>query len=385
MNKIFIDVTDLEHWSGNYMGIQRVIYGISKGFYASDERMPRFISYDSEKQRYVLTNPDPIFSKERTHDEGSSRFRARLFKNRVKFSKGDIVLLAGRTWDNPGIHELLRNAKKRHGIKIVQVVYDLIICLQPQLQNPILYDKYARYMREACEISDMLLAISRSTANDLKRFCKEQGVEMPVVQVIRLGEEITQTIALAKTTKKPYGNIKNRFIICVGTIEIRKNQTLLYYAYKLAKSKGIELPQLIIIGRRGWLSDDIQHLIDQDPQTKNDLLILDDVDDEGLAWAYDNCLFSVYPSMYEGWGLPVAESLAYGKMCISSNASSMPEIAGDLIEYFNPYSADECLEKIVEYTNGKALYAKEKKIKEKYRSTTWQQTFEQVTRYLDKL
>lgn len=384
MSVIYIDVTDLENWSGNYIGIHRVIYGIAQGFYRSglDNRVA-FISYNEQKGCFNTSTFLPSMGASSTNKLIRNTLLSK--KRKIKFAKGDKVLLAGRTWDNPDIHQILKAEKNKNNIKIIQVIYDLIICLQPQLQNPIVYESYTRYMREACELSDLLLAISHSTANDLKKFCKQQKILMPMVKVIRLGEEIPHTPKDLSKTNKPNKNIQKDFIICVGTIEIRKNQTLLYYVYKLSKARNISLPQLVIIGRRGWLSDDIQHLIDHDPEINKDILILDDVDDKGLAWAYRNCLFSIYPSMYEGWGLPVAESLNYGKLCLSSSTSSMPEIAGNLIDYFSPYSTEECLTKIQTYLNDKVLAAKSTSISRNYKPTTWDTTFKQIEQFISLL
>ena len=65
--------------------------------------------------------------------------------------------------------------------------------------------------------------------------------------------------------------------------------------------------------------------------------------DEELAWMYKNCAFSIYPSFYEGWGLPIAESAFYGAPCLASSTSSMPEVAGSAVDYFNPASTDSCM------------------------------------------
>ena len=106
--------------------------------------------------------------------------------------------------------------------------------------------------------------------------------------------------------------------------------------------------------------------------------VRDGVPDAELAAFYAHADFTVYPSRYEGWGLPVAESLANGKMCIASDASSIPEIAGDLIDYFSPYDAQACLDRIVEYLVPKTLAEKEAQIRQQYKSTSWDDTFTQV-------
>jgi len=290
------------------------------------------------------------------------------------FQKDDVVLILGKPWDNPNIQKALAKQKSETGFKLVQIVYDLIISLQPQLHHPSLFVPYTQNMFEAISDSDLLLPISKSSARDLDKFCKRLNLRVPKTEVIRIGDEINPNGNFVK----PDERIKDQFIACVGTIEIRKNHMLLYYVYKLGLEKGINLPQLIIVGKRGWLSGDFQYLVENDPAIKDKVIILDNVNDAGLSWVYKNCLFTVYPSIYEGWGLPVAESLAYGKMCIASNRSSIPEIAGDLIDYFSPYSAEECLTCITKYLQPDLLNSEEQIITKNNKQTSWFQTFQQV-------
>jgi glycosyltransferase involved in cell wall biosynthesis len=410
---MLIDLTDLEQWGGNHGGTQRVVYGISKNFYLKQKTLEyevRFISFSAEAKKFYFTSFEPIYnqvegleSASRPKQESYSSLRmgirnriAKRVKNTAKakqntpeyqwvtFRKDDIALVLGKPWDNLDIQEYLSQQKRLTDFKLVELVYDLVICLYPHLQNPVLVEPYTRHMKGAVKSSDLMLAISQSTANDLKEFCKREGLKTPKTKVIRLGDDISEQIKAASSSK-PDPRIKSKYIVCVGTVEIRKNHSLLYYAYKLAAEKGVEIPQLVIVGGQGWLAGDIQHLINNDPAIKDKINILNGVNDQGLAWIYKNCMFSIYPSMYEGWGLPIAESLAYGKLCISSHTSSMPEIAGNLIDYFSPYSPEECLQKIELYCDDTKRWEKEKKLIKNYRQTSWEQTFNQVLDCLKNL
>lgn len=208
---------------------------------------------------------------------------------------------------------------------------------------------------------------------------------MPRTRVIRLGDEIELTEEMLNATAKPDAKIDDDFLLCVGTIENRKNHMLLYQTYKLAAERNVELPQLIIAGGRGWLSDDVQYLINHDPAVAKKIVIIYSPSDSVLSWMYQNCLFTVYPSLYEGWGLPVAESLAYGKVCVSSGISSMPEIAGDLLTYFSPNSTDECLKALQGMLDAKARQKAEDRIKQSYRATSWKDTYDQVVDAITEL
>ena len=105
--------------------------------------------------------------------------------------------------------------------------------------------------------------------------------------------------------------------------------------------------------------------------------------DAALPLLYNGARALVFPSHYEGWGLPVAESLALGKYCISSNAASLPEIAGDLIDYHRPTDVEAC-QKLVEqalFVPG-FLASREQRIGQRFRSTTWNSCSREILRFI---
>src|SRR5438045_6658259 len=96
------------------------------------------------------------------------------------------------------------------------------------------------------------------------------------------------------------------------------------------------LPHLVIVGGVSWDGENTERFFKQDRRIEGLVHILDEIDDAALDRLYRNCLFTVYPSLYEGWGLPVGESLNYGKICIATNTSSVPEIAPALTDLLDP-------------------------------------------------
>jgi glycosyltransferase involved in cell wall biosynthesis len=98
-----------------------------------------------------------------------------------------------------------------------------------------------------------------------------------------------------------------------------------------------------------------------------------------LDWYYRNAMFTVFPSLAEGWGLPVAESMCYGKVCIASNVDSIPEIAGDLIPYFDPRDPDQIYKLVKQYITDSGLRSRaEKRIRSHYRPHSWDTTAEEL-------
>jgi glycosyltransferase involved in cell wall biosynthesis len=94
--------------------------------------------------------------------------------------------------------------------------------------------------------------------------------------------------------------------------------------------------------------------------------------DAELQQAYRSCLFTVFPSLSEGWGLPIAESLAHGKFCVASDRTSIPEVGGDLIDYFDPSDDDDAVAKIERpLLDPGYLTAREARVRAEYRPRTW--------------
>jgi hypothetical protein len=123
------------------------------------------------------------------------------------------------------------------------------------------------------------------------------------------------------------------------------------------------------------------HKIEKDPMVAGRIAIVDDASDRDLAWLYGNCRFTVYPSFYEGWGLPVAESLAYGKYCIASSTSSLPEVGQGLIKHIDPLDFVAWYDEVEGLISDRAKLARlETRIKSDYRPVTWNESGDRFLR-----
>ncbi|MBS5950345.1 MAG: glycosyltransferase family 4 protein [Clostridium sp.] len=128
-------------------------------------------------------------------------------------------------------------------------------------------------------------------------------------------------------------NCKEKYIFTVSTISPRKNMHRLVEAFNLVKND-INC-KLIIAGKNGWLYDEVYGLVDK-YGLENNVIFTGGINDEELKLLYKNCEAFIYPSLYEGFGLPPVEALAYGKKVIASNTTAMPEVLKDSVEYVNP-------------------------------------------------
>ena len=431
MKRIVIDLTEFNQWSGHLTGVQRVVYGIAKGFQekgAHDTQLS-FVKFDGrqafhevsyEQFSAAITPQEEVLSlvasSARTSDVKKRvktvvkkvYYRTPLFvrnyftpvrqeklvrkarglyakaknlrapkradilvksANTFNFNKGDVVISAGRAWDDDKYINALELLKHGTGIELAYVMYDLVPIYQQHTFGPGLTERYSRYLYRTLKNGDYLFPISKSTKRDLLKFADDIGViHLPEIKTIRLGDEIPGVPA---TTAPVFVKDPSSFTISVGTIEARKNHIELYYAYKLAAEKGIVLPDLYIIGKPGWLTGDIIYFIEHDLEVNQKIKIVYNVSDQELAWLYEHALFTVYPSQYEGWGLPIAESIAYGTPCIASHASSMIEIAPTYVNHVSPFDTGELLEQMVNLSNPKNSHQKRQEIEAGYKLYTW--------------
>jgi glycosyltransferase involved in cell wall biosynthesis len=164
-------------------------------------------------------------------------------------------------------------------------------------------------------------------------------------------------------------------------VERRKNHEVLYRAWARMRDRGIVPYRLVFVGMPGWGVNELRNDIRLDPRVKDDIVMLDRVDDAALAWLYRHAAFTVFPSLYEGWGLPVVESLGWGKFCIASSAASLPEAGGDLVEYIDPWDLPRWVDRLAYFMQHPGeVKARSERIAREYRTMPWRETCEQIHR-----
>lgn len=137
----------------------------------------------------------------------------------------------------------------------------------------------------------------------------------------------------------------------VGTLEPRKNHMRLLKAFARLKESSMQKFPLVIAGGKGWMLDDFQNQIIS-LGLREDVILLGYVNDMELQWLYQNCFCMVYPSLFEGFGLPVLEAMSQGAPVITSNSSSIPEIVGEAGVMIDPYDEDAILQAMKQIASG---------------------------------
>ncbi len=218
--------------------------------------------------------------------------------------------------------------------KIVYTLYDLSFLDYPEFTTPKHLSVYKKGLDAAAKYADMIIAISDYSRDRFLRYYPEYPASR--IRTVHLASRMDRNLV----AKPVHGFTTGNFWLSVCTLEPRKNLKGLIKAYRIYVGDRKDVPPLVLVGGKGWLEDDLPEFIET-LGLKNHVIIAGYRDDSELKWMYENCLAFCYPSFYEGFGLPVLEAMGLGAPVIVSNATSLPEVAGDAGFYVTPDDADE--------------------------------------------
>jgi glycosyltransferase involved in cell wall biosynthesis len=213
-------------------------------------------------------------------------------------------------------------------IPTVPIVYDMVTfepAMRPNRRSTVIE---RLTLGAAVRRSASLLAISQATADALgERFPKASG--RTVVAPLGVTPALTGTLDAQETQTLPAAG----FVLAVGTLEPRKNLPRLVEAYRRLDRSLHEAHPLVVVGALGW---ETGATLDALRSLGSRCTMLGHVSDAALAELYRRCSVFCYPSLGEGFGLPVLEAMAAGAAVLTSNLSSLPEVGGDAVDYVDP-------------------------------------------------
>jgi glycosyltransferase involved in cell wall biosynthesis len=226
-------------------------------------------------------------------------------------------------------------------VRMVLTVHDVVWRRYPETMT--WRNRFAHHLiaERSIRSADSILADSEATKRDLERLL---GVSPAKIGVAYPGISTSfrphDPVEAARYVAGKFG-VAEKYICAVGTVEPRKNLAGLMEAIGILKSQGRLTFQLAVAGAKGWGKSGIAEKIVKWKLTESDVKFLGYVPDEDLPLLYSGAGLFIFPSVYEGFGLPLLEAMACGTPVASSNRSSLPEVAGDAALYFNPESVDE--------------------------------------------
>ena len=224
---------------------------------------------------------------------------------------------------------------------IILTIHDLSFIRFPQFNFPWFVKKYTIEVKRNAKRAKKIIAVSQSTKDDIVSFL---DISPDKVSVTYEAADTFFRKLSSKEKKKEVlekYSIAKKYILSVGTIEPRKNFTTLIKAFNIVKKRNVGFDyKLVIAGRTGWKSEATYTEREASPY-KDDILFIGRVSDEDLLQIYNQAELFVFPSVFEGFGLPVLEAMSCGLPVISSNCSSLKEIAGNVGILVTP---DDCRE-----------------------------------------
>jgi glycosyltransferase involved in cell wall biosynthesis len=257
----------------------------------------------------------------------------------TQVAPGDTLLTLGAFWSHPDYAALIEKHRRRLGLRYALVVYDIIPLRHPEWCDRGFVRIFRTFFDSVVPLCDTILAISEATATDVTDYARERDIKLsaPVVPIpMGSGFGVASPATLVPRTGQlpPAGS----YVLFVSTIEARKNHLLLFRVWLrlLEELPPDQVPALVFAGRVGRLVDDLMQQIANTNYLNGKLMVIESPGDSELVALYQGCRFTLFPSFHEGWGLPVTESLAFGKPCLIADRTSLPEAGGSLARRFDP-------------------------------------------------
>ena len=221
-------------------------------------------------------------------------------------------------------------------IKRATVIHDLTPITHPQFHKLSSTLAHKLLLKSIIKTADCIITDSQNSLADLNALYPGS---MGKSSMIHLAPSDKKQLTINQ--EEPY--ITKPYILCVGTIEPRKNHIQLIAAFEKIESKDLKL---VLVGQQGWKSEKVIERIDGSIK-KDKIILADHVSDQLLCNIYQHAEMMVYPSFYEGFGLPIVEAMQYGLPVLCSDSSCLPEVGGDAANYF-PLNDSNSLAKLID-------------------------------------
>ncbi|MFA6047606.1 MAG: glycosyltransferase family 1 protein [Parcubacteria group bacterium] len=332
--KIAIQAADLD--APRIDGTRVYILNLLKYFGKLDSSS-QFLIYHKNEFNPELIPPDfpnyKIIKKSQPHLWTQTRFAGAMWRD-----KPDVL------WMPMHNMPILIRGK----IKTVVTIHDLAFKYFPETFTSKDLFKINFLTRVAVMFADRIITISESSKRDIMKFYP--GVKEEEIKVIYHGFDAEvfkrkRDLKKEEEIKKQY-NISGNYIIYIGAIQPRKNLEKLVEAFEiLKKSEPSSDLKLVLVGEHAWMSEGVFEKIEKSPY-KNDIITPGRIDFEPLGHLLRGARAFVFPSLYEGFGIPILEAFASRVPVVCSKNSSLPEVGGDAAIYFEDNNAADLAKKI---------------------------------------
>jgi glycosyltransferase involved in cell wall biosynthesis len=261
------------------------------------------------------------------------------------FRDGAVLSPLGGLWAYADWFRALAEARRAATIRLIPFLHDCVPLLLPETCQDGTVANYAAWFAGFARMGDGYVCNSEATRTDVAgELARLSPALVLPSRAVRLDGDPRPAVPAGPAPMIPGLAPGEPYVLAVGTIEPRKDHAMLFRAWRaLARRHGAATPRLVCAGRIGWRAEAALELLASSPELRRHVLLVERVSDSDLAALYRGALFTVANSLHEGWGLPVTESLAHGRVPLIPRVGALPESGGPHAAYFAPGSEAELI------------------------------------------
>ena len=387
---IHFDVSDLIYYyalESTPTGIQRVQQELARALLSGNADGVEAVIYDSAIQKWRTLPNAWVLSLIAAASEfpGTNDAWKEIYQDfsgklagfaLTQFESGEWLINVGASWSLPSYFVQVRQLRRR-GVRFGVFLHDCIPVRHPAYFEYPHTIEHTYWLAQVNDSADLVICNSETTRNDFLELVKPRSVAN--VHVCKLDASWVENTSSPKSDiaaaelLSDFGIMDDDFVLCVGTIEPRKNHIALVHVWdKLRETHRAKCPKLLCVGRIGWKSEAVISQAKALGLADQQIIFTGALPDDILSVLYRNCLFSIYVSYYEGWGLPISESLHAGKVCIAGNNTALKEAGAGCAIHVDERSESAIHEAIARLVDDpSALNAAEEKVRQEYRARDW--------------
>lgn len=269
---------------------------------------------------------------------------------KLQLGDGDLLILPDAYWTQRHIWSAVANARK-NGAMVASIVYDLIPLTHPEFVGTKRQKSFLEYLEYVATSSDLIVAISATVRDQVRSFlpaiCDAES-HCHDIRSFQLGAELSATSGEVRSFVSDIFEAQETPYLMVATFDPRKNHRYLIDAFELLWKKRPKA-KLCLIGRIGWLCQEILVELERHQRRNQQLFVFHDLSDAELQYCYRQSRGVILPSIVEGFGLPIVESLWYGQKTFASDTPIHREVGADDCSYFSLSDPNSLVEAIMDW------------------------------------
>lgn len=301
---------------------------------------------------------------------------------------GDCMIVLGSPWFHDDYVKTVRWLRDELRVRFGLLMHDLIPVRRPEWCDRSVIVRFSAWHRTVLPFADQVFANSRYTAEDVAAWAESRGIALQnPVRPVPIGTGLKPE-PVGDADALNHLPAPGSYVLFVSTLEARKNHALLFRVWRrlLSDLPRDSVPTLVFAGNVGWLVADLMQQLENARWLDGKIRLVSHPSDAELSALYRGCKFTIFPSLHEGWGLPVSESLALGQPCLASATTALPEAGGDLARYFDPENFDSAYSAIRAVLDDPAgLEDWRRTVRRDFRPVSWAESARVIRETVDAL